>query len=197
MKKKLLIALAVFAGLILIFVVVVALQPANYRIERSRAIHQVPERVFAEVNDFHRWEAWSPWAKLDPNAKNSYLGADAGAGAVFHWSGNDDVGEGSMTILESRSPAAIRIKLDFVQPMEDTCFVDFAFAPAADGTQVTWTMTGEKNFVAKAFCMFMDMDQMVGGDFERGLANLEQAVGTRPAVPPPAPSGGSPTPAAP
>lgn len=166
------IALSVVAllGLLAAFV---AAQPAHYQVKRSSTISAAPEIVFEQVNDFHKWEAWSPWAQLDPDAKNSFEGAPAGKGANFKWSGNDKVGEGSMTIIESNPPDLIRIDLTFVRPMQDTCITEFTFVPNGETTTITWTMSGNKNFISKAVCLFMDMDKMVGGDFEKGLAQLK------------------------
>ncbi len=176
MRKKLLIALAIFAGILLILIGIIAMQPADYAVTRSTGINAPAPTVFAQVNDFHNWNAWSPWINLDPNSKNTFQGPDSGVGAVFAWSGNDEVGEGKMTIIESKPDEHIRIKLDFVRPFEDTCNVDFAFKTQADATTVTWTMSGHKGFLSKAVCMFMDMDKMLGGDFEKGLASLKKAA---------------------
>jgi hypothetical protein len=156
--------------------VFVALQPSRYRVTRKAAIAAPPPVVFAQVNDFHNWEAWSPWAKLDPAAKNTFEGPSAGPGAIFRWSGNDQIGEGNMTIMESRPDELIRIKLEFIRPMAGTSDVEFEFQPVRDQTAVSWTMTGENNFIGKAFCLFMNMDKTVGGDFEKGLALLKTAA---------------------
>jgi uncharacterized protein YndB with AHSA1/START domain len=178
MKRKLLIALAVLGGLIFIFLIVVVVQPADYRVERSATFAAEPSEVFAQVNDLRQWENWSPWAKLDPNAKNSFEGASEGEGAIFRWSGNSDVGEGSMTIVESRPYERIRLRLDFVKPMEGTADVEFQFQPQGEQTHVTWSMRGKNNFIGKAMCLFMDMDAMIGGDYEKGLANMKGVVET-------------------
>ncbi|MSU69418.1 MAG: polyketide cyclase [Opitutaceae bacterium] len=170
MLKKILIALAVIiAG----FLIIVALQPADYRVARSATISAPPAVVFAQVNDLHKWQEYSPWAKLDPAAKNTFEGPPAGTGAVFAWAGNADVGEGRMTITESRPDNLVRFKLDFVKPFASTATAEFAFQPAGNQTAVTWSMSGRKNFVSKAVCLFMNMDKMLGGDFEKGLANLK------------------------
>lgn len=161
----LLIILAVLAG-------VVAMQPSDFKIVRSATIDAPPEKVFAQVNDFHAWQAWSPWANLDPNAKNTFEGPEAGKDATFKWAGNNEVGEGIMTITESEPSEHIKIKLEFIKPFPDVCDTDFTFKPEGDKTQVTWTMAGHKNFVSKAICMFMDMDKMVGGQFEKGLDQI-------------------------
>ncbi len=176
MRKNLLIALGVVVAIVGVFAIVVAMQPAEFRIVRQGRIAAPPAAVFAQVNDFHAWQAWTPWAKLDPAAKNTYEGPSSGDGAIFKWSGNDEVGEGRMTILESRPHELIRIKLDFMRPFESTNMTDFTFQPDGDQTVVTWDMSGKKNFMSKAFCMFMNMDNMVGGQFEQGLASMKEVV---------------------
>ena len=168
--------LAVLALLVAGFAVVVALQPAEFRVERSATIAAPPETVFAQVNDFHSWEAWNPWGKLDPAMQQSYSGAASGTGAGYAWAGDGNVGEGRMTITESRPPERILIRLEFLKPMAATNTAEFTFAPHDGGTVVTWSMTGRNGFMGKAFGLFMDMDQMVGGMFEQGLASMKAAV---------------------
>jgi uncharacterized protein YndB with AHSA1/START domain len=173
--KKILFGLAL---LLAIFLIVVALQPDEFRISRSAAVAAAPQQVFEQVNDFHKWEAWSPWAKLDPNAKATFEGPPTGEGAVFIWAGNSEVGEGRMTVTQSRPNELIRIKLDFVKPMEGTSDVEFTFKPQNDDTVVTWTMSGRNNFIGKAICLIMNQDKMIGGYFEKGLANLKSVAET-------------------
>jgi hypothetical protein len=132
--------------------------------------------AFAQVNDFHNWRAWSPWEKIDPALKRSYEGPQAGAGATYAWQGNKDVGEGRMTILESRPGELVRIKLEFFKPFAATNTAEFTFKPAGDGTAVTWSMSGQNNFLARAICVFVNMDKMVGGMFEQGLAQMKTVV---------------------
>jgi hypothetical protein len=151
----------------------VALQPADYQVQRNATITAPAPDVFAQVNDLRKFQDWSPWAKLDPDVKNTYEGPPAGAGAITRWVGNKKVGEGSMTIVESRPSNLIKMKLEFIKPFASTADVQFDFKPDGSGTAVTWTMSGKKNFVSKAFCLFVSMDKMVGGDFERGLVNLK------------------------
>ena len=170
MFKIILISLAVIVA---IFLIVVALQPSHFRVVRSASISASPAAVFAQVNDFRNWQAWSPWAKKDPAAKNTFEGPSSGTGSVFAWAGNKEVGEGRMTILESRPSDLIRIKLDFLKPFESSATAEYTFKPEGDHTVMTWSMTGEKNFLSKAFCMFMNMDKMIGGDFEQGMAGIK------------------------
>jgi len=172
-KKILLYGIVVIVLIITVFCVVVAMQPAHYTVERSATINAPAPVVFAQVNDFHKWQAWSPWEKIDPNMKKEFSRAAAGNGAVYSWAGNNDVGEGRMTITDSRPSDLIKIKLEFVKPFTATNATDFIFTPQGNQTNVKWTMSGENNFVAKAFSMFMNMDKMIGTDFEKGLGQLK------------------------
>ena len=170
MFLKILFALAVIvAG----FAIVAALQPAAYHVTRSTTIAAPAAAVFARVNDLHQWQEFSPWAKLDPEVKNTFAGSPAGAGAVLSWVGNSKVGEGRMTITESRPAELIRMNLEFIKPMPGTSVVEFTFQPDGTQTQVTWTMSGDNSFLGKAMCLVVSMDKMVGGDFEKGLAALK------------------------
>lgn len=168
---------AAVALLVIGFAIVVARQPDNFRVERSARMAASANEVFAQVNDFRKWDAWSPWLELDPNAKTTFEGPTAGEGAVFRWSGNDQVGEGSMTIVESRPDERIRIKLEFVKPMQDASDVEFTFQSDGDRTKVNWIMSGKYDgFITKAFCLVMDMENYIGGKYDQGLANLKRIV---------------------
>jgi hypothetical protein len=172
----------VLAGLALFIV----RRPSEFRIARSRVLAAPPDVVHGYVNDFHKWPEWSPWEKRDLTMKKEHSGAPAGTGAVYFWSGNKDVGEGRMTITDSRAPQSVTIRLEFLKPWTATNTTQFDFAPSGSGTNVNWAMTGRHNFMGKAMCLFMNMDKMVGGDFEQGLANLDAA--TSAAVKPGAPA---------
>jgi hypothetical protein len=173
MLKKILLGLAVaivaFAGFI-------ATRPSTFTVQRTATIQASPDFAFALVNDFHRWGEWSPWEKLDPDMKRTFEGADAGPGAKYAWVGNDKVGEGRMTIEESKPNELVRIKLEFIKPWEGTSTTLFELKPEGEGSSVTWRMEGTNNFVGKAFSVFMDMDGMIGKDFESGLANMKQVA---------------------
>jgi uncharacterized protein YndB with AHSA1/START domain len=174
MLVKVLIVLAV---IVVLFLVVVATRPADFRITRSATIPAPPAVVFEQVNDLHNWQQWSPWAKLDPDAKVTFDGPTAGNGASFHWAGNSNVGEGTMTLMESQPSELVRFKIDFMRPFVASNVAEFTFKPVGDQTEVTWTMTGKNNFMAKAFGLFVDCDKMVGGQFEQGFENLKGVVG--------------------
>jgi hypothetical protein len=170
---NILIAVGVVAVLLIILV---ATRPSEFRIARSASMAAPVGAVFAHVNDLHNWEAWSPWIKLDPATKGTYEGAAVGPGAVCKWSGNKKMGEGSMTIIESEPANFVRIRLEFLRPYKATNRTEFSFKPENGRTNVTWSMTGRNNFFFKAFCLFVNMDKMVGGDFEQGLASLKSLV---------------------
>ena len=176
MLKKILIGVA---ALIVVLVVVVAMQPADFKVSRTVAMAAAPAAPFAEVNDFHRWQAWSPWAKLDPKMKVGFEGPPSGTGAINTWAGNSDVGKGRATIIESRAGELVRMKLEFFEPFAATSTAQFAFKPEGAGTAVTWTMEGKNNFIGKAIGLFMDCDKMVGGQFEKGLAAIKAIVEKR------------------
>ena len=170
-----LLALAVIA---ILFIILVAGQSDEFTVSRSAKISAPPEKIFPHVNDLHNWEAWSPWAKLDPNAKNSFEGAAFGVGAAMAWEGNCKVGVGRMTIIESQPSESIRFRLDFEKPMKATNIAEFTFKNEGGQTAVTWSMTGQKNFVGKFFHLIMSCDKMIGGQFEKGLAAIKTIVET-------------------
>jgi hypothetical protein len=177
MLIKILIAIAV---ILIVLVVVVAMQPSEFRVARSATLSAPSPAVFSQVNDFHKWEAWNPWGKIDPAMKQSYEGAPAGVGAIYTWAGNNEVGEGRMTIIESRPSELIRIKMEFFKPFAANSTAEFTFKPEGNQTAVTWSMAGENNFMAKAMHLFMSMDKMIGGQFEKGLAAMKSIVEVAP-----------------
>jgi Polyketide cyclase / dehydrase and lipid transport len=187
--KKIAIA---FVLIVVVLAGYIATRPSEFRISRSRTVAAPPGVVYGYVNDFHKWPEWSPWEKLDPAMKKELSGAPAGPDAVYFWSGNDKVGEGRMTITDSRLPQSVTIRLEFIKPWTATNTAQFDFVPSGSGTNVTWAMRGHNNFVAKAFSVFMDLDKLVGPDFERGLANLDAATeaAMKRATPTAAPGGG-------
>ncbi len=166
-----------FTALVLVataFAAYVTMLPDVYALTRSTVISAPPEVVFSHIEDFRKWDAWSPWAKRDPAAKATFSGEPKGRGSVFEWSGNSEVGAGRMTMMQSRSPGGVIIKLDFTKPYEATSDVTFLLKPEAGGTRVTWSMSGRQTFIEKAFCTMMGgMERIVGPDFEKGLANLK------------------------
>jgi Polyketide cyclase / dehydrase and lipid transport len=168
--------LITIAVIIVLFVIIVAMQPATFSVSRSATVSAPPAVVFAQVNDLHKWEAWNPWGKLDPAMKTSYEGAAAGPGAKYSWTGSAKVGTGSMTITDSRPGELVRLKLEFLKPFKATNTAEFTFKPEGNQTVVTWAMTGNKNFVSKAMCLFVSMDKMCGGAFEKGLADMKKAA---------------------
>jgi hypothetical protein len=178
-RKALKIIGIVLIVVISVMTVLIATRPDTFRVERSAHIKAPADVVHGLINDFHQWTLWSPWERLDPNLKRIYSGAPAGVGAVYDWN-SESVGVGRMTILESKPADSVVIKLEFIKPFEATNQAMFKLSPSDGGTRVTWTMDGRNNVMGKAFSLFVDMDSMVGKDFELGLANLNSAAQTQP-----------------
>ena len=170
------IILITVAIIVVLFLVIVAMQPNEFCVTRSTSIVAPPERIFPHINDLRKWEAWSPWAKMDPACKYTFEGPPAGTGAISAWAGNKKAGEGRMTIIESRPSSLIRIKLEFLKPFKATNTAEFTFKPEGNQTLVMWSMSGKNNFFFKAFGLFVNCDKLIGGDFEKGLAALKAAV---------------------
>ena len=174
MLKKILVAVV---AVVAIFAIYVSTRPATYRVERGIVVQAPAAAVYGQVVDFRKWPDWSPWAHLDPAMKVDFTGPDAAPGSVYHWKGNDKVGEGRMTMTGALKDDLVQIKLEFLKPWEQTSETTFKFTREGTAqTRVTWAMTGQHDWVGKLFALFMDMDKMVGGDFEKGLANLKQVT---------------------
>lgn len=165
-------------GVLAMVLLVASRRPGDFRVERRLTIRAKSERLFALVNDFRAWADWSPWAKLDPNMKTEFSGPPSGTGASYKWVGNSKVGEGSMRIRESVPSNKVDIQLEFLKPFKASNQCTFTLLPSADGlaTTVSWTMTGKNALVSKVMGLFMDMDQLIGKDFEKGLANLKASA---------------------
>jgi uncharacterized protein YndB with AHSA1/START domain len=175
MLKIILLIVAVVIG---VFLVVAMVQPDEFRVTRSTTIAAPAPNVFALVNELHNWEKWNPWQKVDPAMKVTFSGPPAGVGAGYEWVGNKDVGEGRLGIIESRPSDLVRLKLEFLKPFAATNTAEFTFKPEGNGTAnnktvVTWSMFGNKNFISKVMGLVMNMDKMVGGQFEKGLADMK------------------------
>ena len=178
--------LITLAALVAVFLAVVASRPNRFRISRSATIAAPPAIVFDQVNDLRRFQDWSPWAKRDRNARTTFEGPRAGTGAVFKWAGNKEVGEGIMTVVESQPYELVRFRLEFLKPFAATNTAEFTFTPEAGQTRVTWSMFGESRFFCKAIGLFINMDELCGRDFEKGLASMREiAEATAAAAPSP------------
>lgn len=153
---------------------------SSYEVRRSAVIPAAPDDIFPLVNNFHEWTAWSPWEAVDPGMSRRYFGPDSGVGAGYEWSGNRKAGSGSMEIVESVPSSRINVRLEFTRPFKALNPTTFTFTPAPGGTEVSWVMTGEnKGLPARLFALFVNMDKMVGSDFERGLQSLASAVAAK------------------
>ena len=170
MFKSIALAILVLIAVILGYA---ATKPDTFRVERTTSIKASPEKIFPLISDFRQWTAWSPWEKKDPAMKRTHSGAPAGKGAAYAWEGNSEVGAGRMEIVESTPTSKVGIKLDFIKPFEGHNVADFNLVPKGETTNVTWTMSGPRPFIAKVMSVFMDIDTMIGKDFEVGLANMK------------------------
>jgi uncharacterized protein YndB with AHSA1/START domain len=168
----------VLAIAIAIILILAAMKPATFSVQRAATVKAPPERIFPLINDFHQWGSWSPYENKDPAMKRSYSGATSGKGAVYGWEGNKNVGSGRMEILDTSEPSKIVIKLDFFKPFEGHNTAEFTMLPQGDATNlttnVTWLMHGPAPFMSKVMQVFLNIDNMIGKDFEIGLANLKR-----------------------
>jgi len=165
----------VLAIAIAIVLILAANKPDTFRVQRAAVVKAPPENVFPMINDFHQWTTWSPWENKDPAMKRTYSGSPSGRGAVYAWDGNKNVGAGRMEILDASSPSKIIIKLDFFKPFEGHNTAEFTMLPQGDATtNINWVMHGPAPFMSKVMQVFMNMDNMIGKDFEIGLANLKR-----------------------
>jgi len=169
--------IAVVLAIAIAIVLILAMaKPDRFRVERAAAIEAPPEKIFALIDDFHQWRSWSPWEDRDPAMKRTYEGAERGKGAVYAWDGNKNVGAGRMEILTAAAPSTIVIKLDFIRPFEGHNTAEFTMQPQGGATNVIWAMHGPAPLMHKVMQVFMNMDRMIGKDFETGLANLKTAA---------------------
>src|SRR3977135_505742 len=164
----------VLAVAIAIVLILAARKPDTFTVRRATTVKAAPEKIFPLINDFHQWGTWSPYEGKDPAMKRTYSGAESGKGAVYAWEGNKNVGSGRMEILDTSVPTKIVIKLDFFTPFEGHNTAEFTMLPQGDATNVTWLMHGPAVFISKVMQVFMNLDNMVGKDFEVGLANLKR-----------------------
>ncbi|HSB69055.1 MAG TPA: SRPBCC family protein [Candidatus Methylomirabilis sp.] len=170
MIKMIALGVVVLLAALLIYA---ATKPDTFRVQRATSIQAPPEKIFALINDLHSWRAWSPYEKKDPGMKRTLGGATNGRGAVYEWEGNTDVGKGRMEITETSRPSRVVIALDFVRPFEAHNTVEFTLEPNGDSTHVIWAIHGPSPYISKLMSIVINMDSMIGKDFEAGLANLK------------------------
>jgi hypothetical protein len=166
----------ILAIAIAVVLILAATKPGRFSVQREIRVQAPAEKIFPLINDFYQWVAWSPYEHRDPALKRTYSGAESGKGAVYGWEGNNNVGSGRMEILESTTPSKIVIKLDFFKPFEGHNTAEFTMLPQGDGTHVSWLMHGPAPFMHKLMQVFMNLDRMIGKDFEAGLANLKNVT---------------------
>jgi hypothetical protein len=174
---EVIVIIAVVIVLAVAVVLILALRkPDIFRVQRTATIKAPAESIFSLINDFHRWGSWSPWENRDPAMKRTFSGAESGKGAVYAWNGNKNVGSGRMEILDTSVPSKITIKLDFFKPFEGHNTAEFTMLPQGDATHITWVMYGPASLMSKVMQVFMNLDNMIGKDFETGLSNLKKAT---------------------
>ena len=164
---------SIIVALIAAVLLYAATRPDSFRVERSIRINAAPDKIFPLISDFHQWEAWSPWEKIDPAIQRTYSGAASGKGAVYAWAGNKDIGQGRMEVVEATSPAKVLIKLDFITPFEAHNLVEFTLTPDGNATVVRQAMYGPSPYISKLMGLVFSMDKMVGGKYEEGLSSLK------------------------
>jgi len=163
----------IVVAVIVVVLILAVTKPAKFRVERSTSIRALPEKIFPLINDFRRWASWSPYERLDPDMKKTHSGAESGKGAVYEWEGNNKAGQGRMEIMDTTPPSQVVIQLDFVKPFKSHMTAEFMLLPAGEDTNVTWATYGPNTFMARVMGIFVNMDNMIGRDFEAGLANLK------------------------
>ncbi len=163
----------ILAAVVALIVALAATKPDSFRVERSTSINTTPDKIFPLINDFHRWPAWSPWEKLDPDMRKSFGGPPTGVGSSYEWEGNSKAGKGRMEITAS-TPTKINLNLDFIKPFKANNFTEFSMVPAGDSTDLTWSLYGPSPFITKLMMVFTTMDKMVGKDFDEGITNLKR-----------------------
>jgi uncharacterized protein YndB with AHSA1/START domain len=174
MVRKILLGLVILIGLVLAYA---ATRPDTLAVERSAVINAPPGEIYAQLHDFRRWAAWSPWERLDPAMQRTHSGPSSGVGAIYEWKGNSDVGQGRMEIIDATPPQRLVIDLRFMEPYEARNTTTFTATPhAGAATMVTWRMEGSRPYFAKLMGLFVNMEQMIGTDFERGLTNLKTVL---------------------
>jgi uncharacterized protein YndB with AHSA1/START domain len=193
MWKKILLSFVALCAIIVLFVIYVSVQPSDFSVERSTTIAAPPAAVFDSVNDLQKWDAWSPWKDLDPNAKSTISAPSAGNGASFTWDGNEQIGAGSLTIVESEPNESVDVDQEFIRPFAGKARMAFRFASVPNGlaepdTKVTWKLSGTNDFFGKLMCLFTDMDAVLGKGFERGLATMKSALEKKTVEPTQSPS---------
>jgi hypothetical protein len=173
MFKKIAIVVGVLIAGVLGFAMT---KPDSFKVQRTTKIKAPPDKIFPLINDFNNWGSWSPWENVDPAMKRTHSGAASGKGAVYEWDGNSKVGSGRMEITDASAPSKVTIKLDFLKPMEGHDTAEFTLAPEGDSTNVTWAMRGPAPFISKVMQVFISMDNMLGKEFDTGLANMKSAA---------------------
>ena len=170
------VVLLIVVVIVAAFLIYGALQAAEFSVAREAEFNAAPAKVFDNINDFHKWSAWSPWEKMDPNLQRSFSGPSFGVGAKYAWVGNKKVGEGNMEITHSEASQRMQLDLHFLKPFKADNVTEFTLTPRGSNTHLKWEMRGQRPFMFRVMGMFFSMDKIVGGDFEKGLNSLREIV---------------------
>jgi hypothetical protein len=169
----------VLAIAIAVVLILAATRLDTSSVQRATRVTAPREKIFPLIDDFHQWRLWSPYENKGTAMQRSYSGAASGKGAVYGWDGNSNAGSGLMEILDSSAPASIVIKLDFFKPFEGHNSAEFKMLPQGDAiqgtTRVSWRTAP---FMSKLMQVFMNLDNMIGKEFEVGLAHLKRLAET-------------------
>lgn len=164
---------AVLAAAVAVVLILASTKPNSFRVERKVVIKASPENIFPWLEDPKKTTEWSPWEKKDPAMKKTFTGPSKGVGAAYAWDGNKEIGAGRLELTEVVAPKKVVMNLDFIRPMEGHNVAGYEVAPVAGGSEVTWYITGPMPFMSKVVCLFMNMDKMIGKEFEAGLSDLK------------------------
>ena len=149
-----------------------AARPDTFRVQRSVSVNAPPAKIHLLINDMRRFNSWNPYAKKDPDMKGTYRGPEAGPGAAFDFAGKKS-GTGRIEVVGPASATGVSMRLDMTEPFEGHNRVEFLLVPEGATTRVTWAMHGPSPYLSKLVGVFLDMDTMIGRDFEAGLADMK------------------------
>ncbi len=153
-----------------------ALKPSGMFISRELLVKATPQAIFPFLNHSRKANDWMPWAQIDPKVKMSYTGPEEGVGSVSSWESSGQMGVGKAEVIESVTNQRVKTQLTYTKPMAMSQLAELSLNPTPDGTVVRWSVSGNTPFIGRVFCIFMSMDKMVGGQFEKGLTNLKVMV---------------------
>jgi hypothetical protein len=168
--------LSILGAIVAIFIILMLVAPKNYHVNRSIVIDRALPDVFQYIKHVKNQDDWSPWKKKDPDMKQTFSGVDGTVGFVSHWEGNKDVGTGEQEITKIEENKRLDTELRFFKPWKSQSDAYIEVEEADGGTNVTWGFSGVNKVPLNVMMMFMNMDKMIGKDFEEGLADLKRIM---------------------